>query len=221
MVKEMRDLSILLELARSGAHMAPRAFTTVALARRLSISQATVARRLAELQRDGLISRSLEPRGQRIQLTPAGLAVLRSLHQELSSILNGKPRVLELIGRVVSGFGEGSYYMSQQEYRQQFRRELGFDPYPGTLDIKLDARSLELRSILLELPGKHIEGFKASERTFGPVKCFPATLRGVKAAVVLPARSHHTDVIEVIAPKNLRKSLKLEDGDVVKIEVSV
>lgn len=111
--------------------------------------------------------------------------------------------------------------MSQQEYRQQFRRELGFDPYPGTLDIKLDARSLELRSILLELPGKHIEGFKASERTFGPVKCFPATLRGVKAAVVLPARSHHTDVIEVIAPKNLRKSLKLEDGDVVKIEVSV
>ncbi|MCS7131412.1 MAG: CTP-dependent riboflavin kinase, partial [Hadesarchaea archaeon] len=99
--------------------------------------------------------------------------------------------------------------------------ELSFDPYPGTLDVKLDAHSLELRSLLLKLPGKHIEGFKATDRTFGPVKCFPAKLQGIKAAVVLPARSHHTDIIEVIAPKNLRKSLKLEDGDVVKIEVSV
>lgn len=217
----MRDLSILLELARSGAHMVPRTFTTVALSRRLGVSQATVARRLAELQKSGLISRSPGPRGQRIQLTPAGLASLRSLLRELSSILNGKPRVLELSGQVVSGFGEGSYYVSQPGYRQQFKRELGFDPYPGTLDVKLDGHSLELRSLLLELPGKRIEGFKAPERTFGSVKCFTATLGGARAAVVLPDRSHHTDIIEVIAPKNLRKSLKLEDGDVVKIEVSV
>ena len=201
--------------------MIPRTFTTVELARKLGVSQPTVARRLAELQRSGLISRSPGPKGQRIQLTPAGLAALRSLHQELSSILNGKPRILELTGRVVSGYGEGSYYMSQKGYRRQFKRELGFDPYPGTLDVKLDVHSLELRSLLLELPGKQIEGFRAPERTFGSVKCFPATLQGIRAAVVFPARSHHTDVIEVIAPKNLRRSLKLEDGDVVKIEVSV
>ncbi|MCS7131520.1 MAG: MarR family transcriptional regulator, partial [Hadesarchaea archaeon] len=122
----MRDLPILLELARSGAHIAPCTFTTVALARRLGVSQPTVARRLAELQKNGLISRSPGPRGQRIQLTPTGLAALRSIHQELSSILNGKPRILELTGQVVSGFGEGSYYMSQHGYRQQFKRELSF-----------------------------------------------------------------------------------------------
>jgi riboflavin kinase len=111
--------------------------------------------------------------------------------------------------------------VGQEGYQQQFKRELGFDPYPGTLDLKLDKASLELRASLMELQGRQIEGFSTSERTFGPVKCFPATLRGMKVAVILPSRSHYSDVIELIAPKNLRRGLKLSDGDVVKVEVMI
>jgi riboflavin kinase len=71
------------------------------------------------------------------------------------------------------------------------------------------------------MPGKHIEGFTTPERTFGPVKCFSAKLRGVKVAIVMPSRTHLTDVVELIAPKNLRKKLGLKDGDRVKLEVRV
>lgn len=217
----MRDLPVLLELARAGAHLAPRQLTTEELARRLGISQPTAARRLADLQERGLIARRLGPRGRGISLTSAGLAALRSLHSELGATLGEKPRAMELVGQVVSGLGEGSYYMSQEGYRRQFKRELGFEPYPGTLDIRLDKTSLGFRATLSELPGKRIEGFKVPERTFGPVVCFPAILRGTQVAVILPSRGHHTDVIELVAPKNLRKSLRLADGDTVKVEVRI
>ncbi|MDI6819322.1 MAG: DUF120 domain-containing protein [Candidatus Hodarchaeaceae archaeon] len=217
----MRDLPVLLELVRAGAHLAPRRLTTKELARRLGMSQPTAARRLADLQERGLIARRLGPRDRNISLTPTGLATLRSLHLELSAALGEKPRAMELVGQVVSGLGEGSYYVSQEGYRRQFKRELGFEPYPGTLDIRLDKTSLGLRATLSELPGKRIEGFKVPERTFGPVVCFPAILRGTRVAVILPSRSHHTDVIELIAPKNLRRSLRLADGDAVKVEVRI
>jgi len=216
-----QDLPMLLELARSGAQVAPRKFTTEGLARRLSISQPTAARKLAALQERGLITRELESRGQKIRLTSAGLATLRSVHKDLDMILSKKSSVPELIGQVVSGLGEGSYYVGQKGYRQQFKRELGFDPYPGTFDVKLDKASLELRATLMELPGRQIRGFSIPKRTFGPVKCFPALLRGIKVALIIPFRSHYSDVIELIAPKNLRRSLKLADGDTVRVEVMI
>ena len=69
------------------------------------------------------------------------------------------------------------------------------------------------------MPGKLIEGFKTPERTFGSVKCFPARVRGRRAAVIIPSRSHYVDVVELVAPKNLREGLKLKDGDGLEIEV--
>ncbi len=168
-----------------------------------------------------MIKRTLGPRGQSVRITPAGLAALRLMHRELEAIFGLKPRSFKLAGRVISGVGEGSYYMSQRGYREQFGRELGFDPYPGTLDIKLDGASLELKAVLMQLPGKQVEGFRTSERTFGKVKFFPAKLKDKKAALILPLRSHYADVVELIAPKKLRDSLKLKDGDVVQVEVMV
>jgi riboflavin kinase len=154
-----------------------------------------------------------------VKLTPAGVATLRSLQRELQAILAKKPCKIVLKGRVSSGMGEGSYYMDQRGYRRQFKRVLGFNPYSGTLDVKLDTSSLERRRMLEKLPGKLIEGFTTPKRTFGPVKCFSARVRKTKAAVIIPSRSHYIDVIELIAPRNLRKSLRLRDGDELEIEV--
>lgn len=142
-------------------------------------------------------------------------------HLELEGLLGARTRVLELKGRVISGAGEGAYYMGQEAYRRQFKRELGFVPYRGTLDIKLDGESLEWGEVLENLPGKRVEGFKTRERTFGPVKCFEARLRGTRVAAIIPARTHHTEIVELVAPVNLREKLRLSDGDVVTIRVMV
>jgi riboflavin kinase len=111
--------------------------------------------------------------------------------------------------------------MRQDGYRRQFKRTLGFNPYSGTFDLKLSGESTELKGILESSPGKRIEGFKTHERTFGPVKYFLAKLHGMRVAIVLPTRSTHTDVVELIATKNIRKALKLKDGDKVEVEVEI
>ncbi len=167
----------------------------------------------------GLIKREREARGQRIRLTQAGLQVLRSIYGDLRAVFEVRPRVFKLVGRVVSGLGEGSYYMGQRGYREQFKRVLGFEPYPGTLDVKLSGGSTGLRAELENLPGERIEGFTTAERTFGHVKCFSARLGRTRVAVVMPSRSSNVGIIELIAPKNLRRNLRLKDGDPVRVEV--
>jgi riboflavin kinase len=217
----MKDIIILLELAQAGAHTAPRKISSRELASRLDTSQQTTARWLIDLEKRGLITRIPSARGQSVQLTKAGVSILRSVHRRLNSIFGARQQAIKLLGRVVSGLGEGSYYMRQYGYRRQFKRTLGFNPYPGTFDLKLSGESIELKCILDSSLGKRIEGFKTHERTFGPVKYFLAKLHGMRVAIVLPTRSTHTDIIELIAAKNIRKALKLKDGDRVEVEVEI
>ena len=217
----MQDIIILLELAQAGAQTAPRKISSRELGSRLGISQQTTARWLIDLEKRGLITRIAGARGQSVQLTKVGVSILRSAHRRLNSIFGARQQEIKLIGRVVSGLGEGSYYMRQHGYCRQFKRTLGFSPYPGTFDLKLSGESTELKGILDSSTGKRIDGFKTHERTFGPVKYFLAKLRGMRAAIVLPTRSTHTDVVELIAAKNIRKALKLKDGDKVGIEVEI
>jgi riboflavin kinase len=217
----MHDIIILLELAQAGAHIAPRKISSRELASRLGTSQQTTARWLIDLEKRGLITRIPRARGQNVQITKAGVSILRSTHRRLSSIFGARQQAIKLLGIVVSGLGEGSYYMRQDGYRRQFKRVLGFNPYPGTFDLKLSGESIELKGILESSPGKRIDGFKTRERTFGPVKYFLAKLRGMRVAIVLPTRSTHSDIIELIAAKNIRKALKLKDGDKVEVEVEI
>ncbi|MDI6883719.1 MAG: DUF120 domain-containing protein [Hadesarchaea archaeon] len=212
-------IEVLILLAREGAHQRNVRISLSWLAGCLDTSRQTAARRLAELEAKGLIFRELGPRGQSVSLSPAGLSTLRALHHEIGEVLKEGPRLFRLSGQVVAGMGEGSYYMSQAGYTKQFRKELGFTPYPGTLDIKLERDSVELRETLARLPSKQAQGFETSERTFGPVKLFHARLKKSRVALILPTRSHHKDIVELIAPKNLRKALKLNDGDRVQVEV--
>jgi riboflavin kinase len=100
--------------------------------------------------------------------------------------------------------------------------KLGFDPYPGTLNLKLTTEyDVKTRSELEAYPAVEVEGFKNENRTFGHVKCYPVILENkVKGALISALRSHYdASVIEIIAPVFLRKHLKLKDGHKVKVEV--
>jgi riboflavin kinase len=125
-----------------------------------------------------------------------------------------------LTGTVITGLGEGKYYMSLSGYRQQFGSLLGFEPYPGTLNIRLSPSSLAVRKKIEALNWIRIKGFSADSRTFGDARCLPCRIGNVPCAIVIPGRTHYPDdVIEVIAPVALRRQLRVEDSDTVTIEV--
>ena len=54
-----------------------------------------------------------------------------------------------LSGTVVSGRGEGRKYVELEWVKQQVKEKLGFDPYPGTLNLRLDEENVK-RRVLLE-----------------------------------------------------------------------
>lgn len=129
---------------------------------------------------------------------------------------------MKLVGRVFSGLREGRYYMSLRGYVEQIEEKLGFKPYPGTLNIRLEPECLQLRRYLDIFPGVKLEGFSDGVRTYGSVKCFRARVNDVESAVVIPERTHYgPDVVELISAFNLRQKLGLEDGDRVEVGVEI
>ena len=213
----------MLKLAEMGAHRRTAKISTEYLAGKLGASQQTASRYLIELEGKAWIERIITPEGCLIRISGAGMKELNKLYLTLRVLMEASyPPSITLEGTVFTGFGEGAYYISKESYRRQFIEKLGFDPYPGTLNLKLVTDyDLKTRNELEAYPGVEIEGFKDEDRTFGPVKCYPVIIENeVKGALILALRSHYdASVLEIIAPVPLRKRLKLRDGQKVKVEV--
>jgi riboflavin kinase len=214
---------MLLKLAEMGAYHRTIKASTQYLAEKTGISQQTASRQLIELDHLGWIKRSVSPEGCLIKLTEAGQMQLKDVYGKLKIIVEAAvPLSVTLEGEVFSGLGEGAYYIKQDGYRKQFIEKLGFDPYPGTLNVKLTADyDIKTRQELESYPAIELEGFKDESRSFGPVKCYPALINNkAKGAWIFAFRTHYdSSVMEIIAPQYLRNQLKIEDGQRVKVEV--
>lgn len=188
------------------------------LARYMGISQQSASRMILDLLHEGYIRRQMNGRKQEIEITPKGLEVLVREYTDLGIMLEKQTR-MSLTGTVQSGLGEGRYYISRKYYVVQFQDKLGYIPYLGTLNVKIDATSeISLRK-LRSMDGIHIDGFVTEDRTYGPVKCFTGKIRGVTCAVIFPERSVYSDVMEIISPEYLREKLGLTDGQKISVEV--
>ena len=220
---EWQYLYTLLKLAEMGAHKRTAKISTEYLAEKLGTSQQTASRYLIELERKGWIQRTITPEGSLIKIDDTGTKELQKLYSNLRFLIEAAyPPSVTLEGTVFTGLGEGAYYIAKEYYRKQFIEKLGFDPYPGTLNLKLTTEyDLKTRTELEAYPAIEIQGFKNEDRTFGLVKCYPATIGNkVKGALISALRSHYDiSVVEIIAPVCLRKHLNLKDGHKVKVEV--
>lgn len=215
----------LYELALRGANDKSLILSSSELANWLKTSQQTAARRLKDLEERGYLTREISAAGQKVRITQIGIDSLRIIHESLTKIFEAKEAgVLVIQGEVIAGLGEGAYYMQQEGYRKQFTEKLGFSPFTGTLNIRLKTEEdIRIRHQLDRISGIKINGFVSGERTFGSVKCFKTLVENqVEGAVVLPERSHYNyNMIEVIAPINLREKLGLKTGSVVTLKVRV
>jgi riboflavin kinase len=218
-----RQLFTLLKLAEMGAHRRVAKISTEYLAEKLGMSQQTASRNLIELDKIKWIERTITPEGCLIKITDAGVKELKKLHSNLRLLIEAAyPPSITLEGTIFTGLGEGAYYVTREPYRKQFIEKLGFDPYPGTLNLRLTTDyDVKTRSELEAYPAVEIQGFKNETRTYGNVKCYPTIIDNrAKGALISALRSHYdASVIEIIAPVFLRRKLKLKDGHKVKVEV--
>jgi len=214
-------LITLYKLIEVGAFPDEVIFTTTELAKLLGASQQTASRHLIELEKLGLIHRVKLGRRESIKITSGGVKHLDNMFLVLKRAFDLKKTETEFQGTLFSGMGEGAYYVTQSGYRDQFVSKLGFEPYPGTLNLRVRKEDQEEVRLLEVSPFTLIEGFTNGNRSFGPAKCFRGTIaEKVDGALIVPVRTHYSgDVVELISKEFLRKMLRLKDGDMVKVRI--
>lgn len=133
-------------------------------------------------------------------------------------------RSLSFQGQVSDGFGEGAAFVDMDGYKNQFVEVLGYEPYPGTLNVVLAEDSQDSIDDLENLDPLVIEGWSNGETEFGPVYCYPATLRTDSTSgpvhVIRPVRTRHDEAtLEILSPDSLRNQLGLDSGDTVTVVI--
>ena len=120
-------------------------------------------------------------------------------------------------GTITSGLGKGAVFLSIDYYKDSIKEKLGFDPYPGTLNLEIgEGQQIQLKAI----SPIRIESFKKSGKAYGGASCYKIKIDGIDAAIIVPDLTEHEEnMVEVVAPVNLKSKLKVEDGDKVKIEL--
>jgi riboflavin kinase, archaea type len=211
-------LAVLKFLALAGADQTAVVVTSGEIGDRIGVSQQAADRYLVSLEKKGLITRTLAQRRQRVLLTPAAMALLRSEYRTYHRIFEG-PAKISFSGKVASGLGEGRYYLSQPGYVVQFSERLGYVPYPGTLNVRVDGAALRKVELVGSWTGLRIDGFQASGRTFGGATCFPARMNGHPCHLIHPDRTHYKDVVEFVAADCLRDALRIQDDDPVQVDI--
>lgn len=136
--------------------------------------------------------------------------------QERRATNSSSPKKLCIRGKVFSGKSEGEKFIKLPWVSEQIAKKIGFFPYPGTLNITLEEKYVkpELLKEAKPVEISPIAGFCRG-------KCLKAYLaNNVECAIIIPEIADYPrDVLEIIAPINLRKKLSLKDGDTVTVEM--
>lgn len=127
---------------------------------------------------------------------------------------------LKLSGRVVSGSRKASFFTQLDWVQEQCATKLGFNPYPGTLNVELSPESvIHLRALEKEAKTEFIP----PDPKYCVARLLSVSLRSIAGAMIFPAedvRIHGKSIVEIIAPVRLKDVLNIEDGDQVTLTVA-
>jgi riboflavin kinase, archaea type len=221
---KVQHILTLTQLISKGARHNFVPITTISLGKSIKKSQQAASKHLLELEKDGFIERIITGRKSSVKITSKGYSEMVKLSSILKSSLDSFPSFVELKGVLVSGMGEGSYYMSLKGYTKQFKSKIGYIPFPGTLNVKLEKKEfIEAAQQFRALEGITIDGFCDGKRSYGWVKCFNGKLNNsINCELIILERTHHDNsIIELISKTNIRKTSKLKDGSKLTIKIPI
>ena len=198
--------------------------TTSSLGKNIKKSQQAASKHLLELEQNQIIERIINGRNLSVKITSKGFSEMVKLSSILQKSIDSSPSYVELKGTLVSGMGEGAYYMGLKGYTKQFKSKIGYIPFPGTLNVRLNEKTHQKTIKQFEtLEGIKISSFSDGKRTYGWVKCFPAKLNhSIDCELIILERTHHDDsIIELISKTCIRKAAKLKDNSKISIKIPI
>ena len=137
--------------------------------------------------------------------------------------LNPVMAPIRLSGILVVGKGEGAVFTQVPWVQRTFTRILGFEPYPGTVNLRVgsDSDSKEALKDIHEARGIAIIPPEGSG--FCPARCFHARLpSSLPAGLVIPeVEGYYEDILELLAPVNVRNTLGVSEGDEIEVEIEL
>jgi len=212
-------------LALQGGIRHPVHISSIKLSKNLGISQQSASRYLIELVDRGYLNRRLAQGGQVVTILEKGILTLRREFSEYS-LMFGTQREIEMKGTLETGLGEGGYYISKKGYMSQFKQKLGWEPYEGTFNLRLDEDEVPKIEAMRAAEGMLISGFEQEGRTFGKAWVFNCALKNGTSnvddcAIISPKRTHYKRVVEIISPVFLRDKLDAKDGETFIISVNL
>lgn len=120
-------------------------------------------------------------------------------------------------GEVFTGMNEGADYIGMDPYQEKIESVTGFRPYPGTLNLRVNPEEAE--KLREDLEPEIIESFEYRGQKYSRLEVYPVSVNGEEAAYIdIEITDYGDDVMEIVAPLNLRDRLDLEDGDEVRVD---
>ncbi len=125
-----------------------------------------------------------------------------------------KLKKIILKGKIIAGQGEGAKFINLSWVREKIQESLQFNPFAGTLNLLLSKESMKNKYLLKQTQNIRIDPAKG----FYEGTIIPAMIKNQQCAIVIPhVKNYPKDVIEIIAPVNLRDNFKFKDGDEVLV----
>lgn len=130
--------------------------------------------------------------------------------------------MVNLNGVVKSGLQKAGMFMQKDTYAKQYQEKLGFIPYNGTLNVKLE------NDVEINIQEKYNEKLKIikGDENLGDVYFLEAIIsthdkkNSRTGAILFPTKTvHKTDTIEFVAKDKLREKMNLKDDSKVIISI--
>jgi CTP-dependent riboflavin kinase len=120
---------------------------------------------------------------------------------------------------VFSDLGRAASFMALAWVQASLKESLGFAPYPGTLNVRVETDQGRELWRAVQSQGRGIE-ISAPDAAYCQARCFLVRIEGKhQGAVLLPeVEAYPEDKLEVVAPVRLKDELKLADGQRITLE---
>ncbi len=125
----------------------------------------------------------------------------------------------EITGKIVSGIKQGAFFTQLAWVQEQCLKKLGFELFPGTLNLEVSDESVSIIETLRSQEGIELV---PPESNFCSGYVFPISVAGIAGAIVAPAedvRVHRKNIIEIISHVRLKDALSVDDGDLLTFEI--